>query len=92
MGESRRDKCLDAVVVRTRKGVRQNGWVADPVRWKRSGLAQCEQAADRNPDIWTGDTGAEKREVHAHRVSGARSFIRDRIDEKVEEKRFGRRA
>ena len=74
-GKVKKGEVYDAVVVRTRYGVRRPGRLADPLRRQRRRAAQQQAGADRHPHLRAGDPRAAFREVHEDRLARARSAL-----------------
>ena len=70
-GKVKKGEVYDAVVVRTRKGVRRAGRFADPLRRQRGRAAQQQAGADRHPHLRASDPRAALREVHEDRLARA---------------------
>jgi hypothetical protein len=69
-GKVKKGEVYNAVVVRTRKGVRRQRRVADPLRRQCRGAAQQPVAAHRHPHLRAGDPRTAQRALHEDRLSG----------------------
>ena len=65
-GRVKKGQVMNAVVVRTRKGVRRAD--GSLIKFDHNACSAVEPAepADRDPDFRTGNTGIKNREFHAH--------------------------
>jgi hypothetical protein len=74
-GKVKKGEVYDAVVVRTKSGVRRAGRFADPLRHQCGGAPDQQAGAHRHPYLRAGDARAAQCAVHEDHLARARRFI-----------------
>ena len=75
-GKVKKGEVYDAVVVRTTRGVRRAGRLADPLRRQRGGAAHQQARADRHAHLRARDARAAQRAVHEDHLAGPRGAVK----------------
>ena len=74
-GKVKKGEVYNAVVVRTRKGVRRHGWFVDSLRWQCGSVAERPSRADWYTYFWAGYTRAAYQPVHEDYFAGSRGSV-----------------
>ena len=74
-GRVKKGQVMNAVVVRTRKGVRRSDGSLIKFDQKRGGFAKPAEPTRRDSNLWSGDARAAYREFYANRIARPRSDL-----------------